>query len=133
MQTIQEVADKLLWPCWRGMPEGYKMKYARNIWQQFEDNIRSAAYTSSLPKFFESLCRKLGITIRATDTEMVAAAITGADQRAALRMLREETTAAVLLCRLKNEEKKEQFRKEREDRENVRISRRDDGFEFDLA
>lgn len=111
--TLQQIADRLLWPCWRGMPEGYKMRYARNIWQQYEDNIKSAAYTSSLPKFMNSLCQKLGIEIRTEDVRVVNEALADSDAKAVLRAMREETTALVLMVRLKNEDRKEQFKKER--------------------
>jgi len=95
------------------------MRYARNIWQQFEDNIRSAAYTSSLAKFFDVLCRRLSIDIRADDVRAVGEMLSNADQHSVLRALRDETTALVLLVRLKNEERKAEFKKERDERENL--------------
>lgn len=128
--TNQEIADKLLWPCWRGMPDAYKMRYARNVWQQFEDNIRSAAYTSSLGKFFQALTQKLAIDIRADDVRSVNEAL-AEDERATLRALRDETTALVLMCRLKNEERKEKIRKEKEECEDIRVFRDPTGSLFD--
>ena len=103
--TLEEIRDKLLYPCWRGVPDAYKRKYARNIWQQFEDNIRSAAYTSSLPKFLDMLMRKLDIQIRGDDVAAINAALAG-NEREMLRALRNETTALVLMIRLKNEERR---------------------------
>jgi hypothetical protein len=107
--TSREIADTLLWPCWRGMPDAYKAKYARNIWAQFEDNIRSAAYTSSLARFFQTLSLKLDIEIRAEDVRSVNLAL-ASDERTLLRALRDETTAMVLLVRLRNEERKQEYK-----------------------
>ena len=119
--TTQEIADRLLWPIWRGMPEAYKIKYARSIWQQFEDNIRSAAYTSSLALFFERICRRLGSELRSDDVSIVANSITACDSGSTLRTLREEATLLTLLCRLKNQERKDQYKR---DAENIPV--RDD-------
>jgi predicted glycosyltransferase len=105
--TNQQIAEQLLWPCWRGIPDGYRMDYARNIWQQFENQIRSAAYTSSLSKFFESLSAKLGIQIRSVDVAKVAAALNDPDEAATLRKLRNETKMLVLLVRVQNQKRKE--------------------------
>jgi hypothetical protein len=105
--TSQRVAEELLWPIWRGMPDAYKIKYARSIWQQFEDNIRSAAYTSSPALFFERICRRLGVELRAEDLARVTA-ILADDPKPLLQILREEATMLTLLCRLKNQERKEQ-------------------------
>jgi hypothetical protein len=130
----QEIADRLLYPCWRGMSDAFKMRYARNIWGQFEDNIRSAAYTSSLARFFESLCRKLGISIRADDTRTVTGVLTSGEDRSILRALRDETTELALLVRLKNDERKDALKKERElDNDNSHLRGRDDSALFDLA
>jgi hypothetical protein len=131
--TNEEIAEKLLWPAWRGMSDAYKMKYARTIWTQFEDNLRSAAYTSSLPKFFEALARKLSVDIRAKDAGSVAAVLTCGEDRQILKSLRDETTCLVLMVRLKNEERKEKFKKERELDEDLRVRDDNDGAEFDLA
>lgn len=108
--TNQEIADNLLWSVWRGIPDAYKRKYARNIWEQFENNIRNAAYTSSLSRFFTDLCSRLMVSIGAGDSEGVAHALTGGEDRAVLRALRDEATTLTLLVRLKNEERKAEFR-----------------------
>lgn len=126
----QDICKLLLWACWRGIPASYKVKYARNIWDQFADNIRSAAYTSSLPKFFETLCRKLAIEIHREDVSLVNMAMNIEDQRGALRAFREQTTPMVLFIRLKNEERKEEF-KEKEKHENTRATGRHNSPLFD--
>ncbi|WP_414647349.1 hypothetical protein, partial [Chthonomonas sp.] len=45
MMQLQEIVDGLLWPIWRGVPPAYKKKYSRTIWEQFENQIRSSAYS----------------------------------------------------------------------------------------
>jgi hypothetical protein len=111
--TAEQIRDDLLYPCWRGIADGYKQKYARNIWPQFEDNIRSAAYTSSLAKFLESLVRKLNIEFRAEDVPRINQIFAAGEDRNILAMLRNETTMLVLLVRLKNDERRERIETEK--------------------
>jgi hypothetical protein len=85
------------------------MKYARSIWSQFEDNLRSAAYTSSLSKFLGAVCQRLGIEVSAKELGLVDEVITSGEDRDVLGKLRNETTYLVLLVRLRNEERKEEF------------------------
>jgi hypothetical protein len=103
---VQQIVDGLLWPLWRGLDSGYKTKYAMNIWQQFEDAIKSAAYTGKLATFVQTLTQRLNIAIRAEDVESATAVLSSGDDRAILKTLREETTLLVLMVRLKNEDRK---------------------------
>ena len=104
--TQKEIAERLLWPIWRGIPDGYKSKYARNIWTQFESNLRSAAYTSSLSRFAEKIRLKLDIEVRKDDSALYTEALGAADERAVLKCIRDETTYLVLLVRVRNDERK---------------------------
>ena len=113
----QTIADNLLWPIWRGIPDGYKMRYARSIWQQFEDNLRSSAYTSSLSKFLETVCVRLGVDLSAKELMNVRAVIESQSDQDVLRKLRNETTYLVLLVRLRNEERKVQIEAAKRERE----------------
>jgi hypothetical protein len=110
----QEIAERLLWPLWRGIDPSYKSKYRASIWQQFEDNIRSAAYTSRLARFVDEMTRKLSIQIRADDVANVQAVVASGDDRAILKLLRDETTLLVLYVRMRNEERKAEFTGEAE-------------------
>ena len=103
-----QTALKLLNPIWRGLDSNYKSKYARSIWQQFEDNIRSAAYASTLSRFYNQLCSRLEIQIDATGMADVQAALAlqGTEARALLRHLRDETATLVLMVRIENEKRK---------------------------
>ena len=99
---------------WRGIPADYKSRYRMSIWQQFEDNIRSAAYTSNLGKFLNSLCLKLGADVgrNSEDRARADAILQKADARAMLKLLREETTLLVLMVRIANQERREAWEME---------------------
>lgn len=104
----------LLIPLWRGLEPAYKQKYARNIWEQFESNIKAAAYTSSLSRFYNALCSRLEIVLTASDLPAIFSGITVADERRLLRQLRDETATLVLMVRLENEARKEEWKKKQE-------------------
>lgn len=99
----------LLIPLWRGVPGDFKQKYARNIWQQFEDNLRAAAYTASLSKFVNSICLRMQIQIANKDVAAVNEALATADERALLRQLRDEAATLVLMVRLENDKRKAEW------------------------
>lgn len=102
---------------WRGIPSSYKSRYRRDIWQQFEDNIRSAAYTNNLGKFIDSLCLNLNIKIRGADVELINGILQESDDKALLKLIREETTLLVLMVRLWNQERREEWEALRTERE----------------
>lgn len=107
--THEELAEQLLTPLWRGISPDYKRKYARSIWQQFEDNLRSAAYTGQLSTFLSKLTTRLGVEIRREDVELVTGVMQSGEDKAILKMLRDETVLLVLLVRVANEERKAKF------------------------
>jgi len=114
-----EIAEKILWPIWRGIPDGYKAKYARNIWQQLENNLRSAAYTSDLARFAEKIRLSLDVQFRKADIAIFTEAITTGDARAVLKQIRDETTYLVLLVRVRNDERRADAKEKREDEERL--------------
>lgn len=109
--TQYRPALQMLIPLWRGLEPAYKQKYARNIWEQFADNIRAAAYTNSLSRFYNNLCSRLEIVLTASDLPAIFAGITADDERRLLRQLRDETATLVLMVRLENEKRKEEWKK----------------------
>lgn len=111
-QALREQAAQLLGLIWRGTPADYKSRYRRTIWQQFEDQVRSAAYTGNLGRMVNSLCLRLGATLgtNAEDREQAGAMLAVADERALLKLLREETTLIVLMVRIANQERQAQAR-----------------------
>lgn len=97
--TLEQIAKAILWPLWQGIPREYKMKYSYSIWQQFEDNVRSAAYTSRLSLFLSRITARLGISILDRDVARITEAIDSGQDREILRSLRDDTALLVLLVR----------------------------------
>lgn len=110
LSQAHQRAVALLVAVWRGVPREYKSTYRRTIWQQFEDNVRSAAYTNNLGKFINLLCLNLGVKIRSgDDVELVNDALREGNDKVLLKLMREETTLLVLVVRLWNQERREEW------------------------
>ncbi len=110
----EQIANNLLWPMYQGIAPSYRQRYARSIWQQFEDNIRSAAYTSKLAAFYDKLTQRLGINLKSVDLELVQSVAGCGEDTAVLKLLRDETTYLVLLVRLRHDEAKEEYKARKE-------------------
>jgi len=117
MEEMHQTAANLLTAIWRGISGEYKSRYRFSIWQQFEDNVRSAAYTNNLGKFVDGLCLKLGAQIGGGDVGSVEQILNSGNDRALLKIMREETTLAVLMVRVANQERQEERKKKRAERE----------------
>lgn len=104
----QQIERCLLTPIWRGIPTDYKRKY-QNIWEQFENNIKSAAYTAELPKFLSKITQRLGVNIHDVDIVAMTAFLNVAPARETLRILRDDTALLVLMVRVENEKRKDKF------------------------
>lgn len=113
MEQIYETAQALLVPIWRGTSGEMKSKYRRTIWEQFENNIKSAAYTGTLSQCINQLCLRLRVNLRADDLATISAIVHSGQDRELLKLFRNEATTCVLLVRLENERRKEEW-KERE-------------------
>jgi hypothetical protein len=115
-ETTREIVATMLKILWRGIPSEYKSRYRMTIWEQFQNQIVAAAYTSSIARFVNSICSRMGISVGRNEAERGAfeAIIQSIDERKALKMLREETEILVLMVRIDNEEQREQARKEME-------------------
>ena len=69
--------------------------------------------TSNLGKFVNSLCLNFGVEFRnGDDIETANDALREGDDRAMLKLMREETTLLVLMVRLRNQERHEQWEAE---------------------
>lgn len=110
-KSLRAMTATLLRIIWRGIPSDYKSRYRMTIWNQFENEIRSAAYTGNLAKFVNTLCSRLRVDLGRTEAERGVAEtiLKTADDRATLKMLREETTLLVLMVRVENEEKRAEW------------------------
>lgn len=107
--SLYDQAKTLLVPIWRGIPTSYKRRYRRTIWQQFEDQLRSAAYTSNLSKMVSSLCSRLGVELHTDTVAQVTSVVQSGLDRPLLKLMREEATTCTLLVRLENEERKAEW------------------------
>ena len=106
---MHETAADLLEAIWQGMSSEYKSRYRRTIWGQFENTVRAAAYTNNLGKFINSLCLKINSQIPGKHTARVNEILKSGDDKAMLKLLRDETTYHVLIVRVRNQERREQF------------------------
>ncbi len=115
-ETLRQQAVTLLLAIWRGIPADYKSRYRMNIWEQFQDQVQSAAYTSNLAKFVNSLCSNLNASVgtRADERAAAEAILNGGNDRALLRLLREETVLLVLMVRVEMQARKEVYEEVRE-------------------
>lgn len=82
------------------------------IWTQFENQVRSAAYTNNLAKFINQLCLKLNADPgkNADDRAEVERIANAGNDRAILKLLRDETTLIVLMVRVANQEKSDEWK-----------------------
>lgn len=106
MTDTHDAAVALLAPIWRGIPADYKTKYSYTIWDQFQHQVQSAAYTSSLPKFLHRICSRLSVSLAEIGLPDVAGVCASGHDRAILRIYREEAAYVVTLLRLAHEERK---------------------------
>jgi hypothetical protein len=109
-----EIVSGLLTPLWLGVPVEYKAKYSYSIWEQFEDNIRSAAYTSRLSEFLSNITRRLGITVPANHIRSVNEIVLSGGDKRVLKLLRSDATVLVLMTRVANDERREELRAKKE-------------------
>ena len=94
------------------MSEDYKVRYAKNIWEQFENGIRAAAYTSRLTRFLENITMQLPIELRVGSLQDVNSVISSGCDEQVLTWLRDETTYLTMLARLMNQDRKAQYENE---------------------
>lgn len=119
MNDLKEKATNLLHILWRGVPRDYKSRYRRNIWQQFEDQVRSAAYTSNLARFTNVLCQKLQVVVRQKDAEVLEQILSSGEDKVLLKLMRQETTLLVLRVRLRQQEAREKYLDEAEQEQQL--------------
>lgn len=107
MTDHHDRATALLLPIWAGIPRDYKRKYKVTIWRQFEDQVRSAAYTTTLSLFLSRICSRLAVTLHDDALAAVRTIVSGGCDRDVLRVLREESAYCVTIVRLANDERNE--------------------------
>lgn len=119
-KNLKQEAATLLMMIWRGIPGDYKSRYRMTIWEQFENEIRAAAYTSDLGKFINRLCGRLNATIGIKDEEREVAEhiLQTTHDREMLKLMREQTTLLVLMVRVQNQEIREEWKEKMKERDD---------------
>lgn len=105
--TQKDVAEQLLWGLWRSIDEEYKVRYPRDIWEHFENAIKTASYTSDLKGFLERFQRKLPMTLQRQYMKDVLAVVESGQDEQIMEWLRTESTYMMMLVRLQNQDRKE--------------------------
>lgn len=108
-ENFDEITNDLLIPIWQGLDPDYKRKYSMKIWDQFQNNLLSAAYTNNLSKFLQKITARLPVQISETNTEKVRAICESSADGEILKAIRENTALLVLKVRVANEERKEKI------------------------
>jgi Asp-tRNA(Asn)/Glu-tRNA(Gln) amidotransferase C subunit len=117
--THEKITNKLLIPLWEGIDSSYKEKYKRNIWQQFENNLRVAAYTSKLNYFLSKFFKLAPCVIHESYLNELNAILNSGEDEEILEILRAETTYLVLLVRTERQEVREDYRRRQDEKKEV--------------
>lgn len=111
MNITQEiVAENLLWGLWRSITEDYKTQYPREIWEHFENALRSASYTDSLKVFLSNFQKRIPLEIQAQYGKDILSIVDAGEDDVVLNWLRTETTYLTMLVRFRNQERKEHLK-----------------------
>jgi len=103
------VAEKLLWGLWRGIDEAYKMKYPRDIWDHFENALKSASYTSNLKGFLERFQKRIPMRLERQYMKDVLSVVECGQDDLVMGWLRYESTYMMMLVRVKNQTRKDDY------------------------
>lgn len=110
--TQEHVAEQLIWPLWRCVTEDYKSRYKREVWDHFENAVRSAAYTGKLRTYLANFQARIPTDIQAQYMKGIISIVESGCDSEILDWLRDETTYMVMLVRIRNQERKEAFDEE---------------------
>ena len=113
-QLRERIVHRLLIPLWKGIDSNYKSNYRSNIWEQFEDNVRSAARAQTLSLFYSNLCKKMSIAVHQKDAAKVSAELSSGDDRIILKILRDETPTLLVMVQVENEQRRDEWKREHE-------------------
>lgn len=112
--TQEIVADKLLWGLWRSITENYKEKYFHEVWEHFENALKSASYTGSLKGFLNNIKTRIPLEIQAQFQKDILSIVDSGEDDQVLDWLRTETTYLIMVCRVRNQERKENYQLEKD-------------------
>jgi hypothetical protein len=118
-ELFDEITADLLTPLWLGLDADYKRKYSMKIWEQFQNNLLSAAYTADLGRFLQKITSRLPVQVSEANAGRVQAICESGRDDEILKAIRENTALLVLKTRVANEERKEKRENTTEARINV--------------
>ena len=107
--TEDMIAEKLLWPLWRCVSDDYKTKYKKDVWDHFENAVKSAAYTGSMKVFLSNFQKRLPVDLQAQYAKDIMSIVDIGNDDEVLNLLRQETTYLVMVVRLRNQDRKEAY------------------------
>ena len=107
--TEDMIAEKLLWPLWRCVSDDYKTKYKKDVWDHFENAVKSAAYTGSIKVFLSNFQKRLPVDLQAQYAKDIISIADGGNDDEVLNLLRQETTYLVMVVRLRNQDRREAY------------------------
>ena len=111
----EDVANRLLWPLWRCLDEGYKDRYKREIWDHFENAVRSAAYTGKLSTYLSNFHGRIPTALQLQHMKDINSIVSSGQDAVILDWLRDETTYMVMIVRLKNQDRRETWLESQEE------------------
>ena len=109
ISTEDMIADKLLWPLWRCISDDYKTKYKKDVWDHFENAVKSAAYTGSMKVFLSNFQKRLPVDLQAQYAKDIMSVVDSGNDDEMLNLLRQETTYLVMVVRLRNQDRREAY------------------------
>ena len=116
-----DVADEFLYAFWRCMSDDYKERYKRNIWEQFENGVRSAAYTSRLTEFLTKIKKMLPIELQLQYMKAINKIVNSGCDKQVLNWIRNETAYLVMRVRIRNEERNDAYKERTKKRKEGEI------------
>ena len=102
----QEIVENFLFPLWKSVSIDYKKKYARDVWDHFENALRSATNSKDLKKFLTIFKKRIPSSINKEDDISIMRVVVQDSDNRVLRKIRENTAYLVLMTRIINTEKK---------------------------
>jgi hypothetical protein len=105
--TQEFVAENLLGGLWRCIYEEYKERYKKEIWEHFENALRSASYTDSLKIFLNNFQKRIPVDLQVKYTKDMLLVVESGQDEQILNWFRTETTYLIMLVRIRNQERKE--------------------------
>lgn len=121
--TQDEIAQMFLWGLWRSIDSDYKIKYAKDCWTHFENAIKSASNCGNLKSFLAFFQRRLPTMLKNEFLEDFHAILNCNQDEEILNWFRTESTYMYLVVRLKNDELKELFKANEEEKKDVAKSK----------